>query len=134
MSSYDNSSNGGDGPPDFPPKPKRNYRAEVKSGPPSLRYRMIAKIMLMGTILAVILAVLAAAGLFVWYGCRIEVESNQIAVLIRKTGDNLKPEEIISIRDGQKGIKLEPLPEGRHFYNPYDWDRRLAPGPKRAPM
>ncbi len=105
---------------------KRNYRSEIKSGPAPRRYRILAKMMLLGTVFLVLLGVLVAFGFFIWYGCRIEPESGEIAVLIRKTGDNLKPGEIISTRDGQKGIKLEPLPEGRYFYNPYFWDWRFA--------
>ncbi|MCL2000796.1 MAG: SPFH domain-containing protein, partial [Planctomycetes bacterium] len=35
---------------------------------------------------------------------------------------NLPPDEIIATKPGQKGIQLDPLPEGRFFYNPYDWD------------
>lgn len=69
--------------------------------------------------------VLAVAGfVFVWFFCRIEPVPDQIAVLIRKTGDNLPPEEIIATRPGQKGIHLEVLPEGRYFKNPYTWDWR----------
>ncbi len=105
---------------------RRDYRAEVKAGPPSRKYRIIAKVMLLGTVLLVLAAVLALAGFYIWYGCRIEPEAGQIAILIRKTGDNLKPDEIISTREGQKGIVLEPLPEGRYFYNPYYYDWRFA--------
>ncbi|MCC8180557.1 MAG: hypothetical protein LIP23_06585 [Planctomycetes bacterium] len=108
-------------------KPKRDYRSEVKAGPPSLKFKVIAKMMLLGTAVLVILAIAAAIGVFIWYGCRIEPVSDQIVILIRKTGDNLLPGEIISTRDGQKGIKLEPLPEGRYFYDPYNWDWRIAP-------
>ncbi len=67
------------------------------------------------------------AGVFVWTACRIEPRNDEIAILIRKTGDNLAPDEIIATRPGQKGIQLEPLPEGRYFYNPYTWDWRFAP-------
>ncbi len=106
-------------------RPRRDYRSEIKS-PPGVKLRLIAKFMLLGTALLVLLGVLVLAGLFVWYACRIEPESDQIAILIRKTGDNLRPGEIISTRDGQKGIKLDPLPEGRYFYNPYNWDWRIT--------
>ncbi|MCD8349329.1 MAG: hypothetical protein LUC93_01790 [Planctomycetaceae bacterium] len=74
-----------------------------------------------------LLAVIAASGIFIWTSCRIEPLSDQIAILIRKTGENLRPEEIIATRPGQKGIQLEPLAEGRYFYNPYTWDWRFAP-------
>lgn len=105
---------------------QRDYRAEVKAGPPPRVYRIIAKIMLLGTILLVLLCLLALAGLFVWYGCRIEPGSDQLAILIRKTGENLKPDEIVATREGQKGIQLKPLAEGRYFYNPYTWDWRFT--------
>ncbi|MDR0361239.1 MAG: hypothetical protein LBJ46_00905 [Planctomycetota bacterium] len=88
--------------------------------------RKAIKTMIMGTALAFVVALLVFVGLFIWYGCRIEPEGDQIAILIRKTGEDLKANEIISTRDGQKGIKLETLPAGRHFYNPYDWDWQLA--------
>ena len=80
----------------------------------------------MGTGLAVLAAILVFIPFFVWYACRIEPDGDHIAVLIRKTGDNLKPNEIISVRDGQKGVKLETLPPGRYFYNPYTWDWQYA--------
>ncbi len=105
---------------------KRDYRSEIKAGPPSRRYRWVARIMLMGTVLLVVLGLLVLAGFYVWYGCRIEPEAGQIAILIRKTGENLHPDEIISTRDGQKGIVLEPLAEGRYFYNPYYYDWHFA--------
>ncbi len=79
-----------------------------------------------GGILLFLLAALVAAGVFVWTACRIEPHSDQIAILIRKTGENLAPDEIIATREGQKGIQLEPLPEGRYFYNPYTWDWQFA--------
>ncbi|MDR1519260.1 MAG: hypothetical protein LBU23_03825 [Planctomycetota bacterium] len=101
---------------------RRNYRSEIKAGPPGPRFVIMAKVMLLATILLAVLAVLAGGGLFVWYWCRIETDNDRIAILIRKTGDNLRPGEIIAVRPGQKGVQLEPLPEGRHFYNPYDWD------------
>lgn len=105
---------------------RRDYRAEIKAGPPGRRYRFITKLVLAGTILAFSLAILAGVGVFIWYGCRIETGNDQIAILIRKTGENLKPGEIIATRPGQKGVQLEPLSEGRFFYNPYDWDWHFA--------
>ncbi len=99
---------------------------QVKAGPPGRWLRIIRKIMLLGTFLLVLLCLLAAAGIFVWYGCRIEPEGDEIAILIRKTGDNLLPNEIIATRPGQKGIQLETLPAGRYFYNPYTWDWQFA--------
>lgn len=105
---------------------KRDYRSEVRAGPPPVKYRILKKLMILGTILLVLLGALACLGIFIWYGCRIEPENGEIAILIRKTGDNLAPDEIIATRPGQKGIILEPLPEGRYFYNPYTWDWEFA--------
>ncbi len=101
------------------PRPIPNrQRRNVNFGP-------VIKVFKWGGVLAFIAAVFAAAGIFVWTACRIEPHSDQIAILIRKTGENLAPDEIIATRPGQKGIQLEPLPEGRYFYNPYTWDWRF---------
>ena len=98
----------------------RRFQGKDPSQGGGIRYWL--GIMKYASILIVLAALLVVAGLFVWYGCRIEPEGDEIAILIRKTGENLRPDEIISIHDGQKGIKLETLPPGRYFYNPYDWD------------
>ena len=63
---------------------------------------------------------------FIWYGCRIEPEDGQVAVLIRKTGENLPPGEIIATDSKYKGIQLETIGEGRYFRNPYVWDWRIV--------
>ncbi len=63
---------------------------------------------------------------FIWYGCRIEPEDGQVAVLIRKTGENLPPGEIIATDSKYKGIQLETIGEGRYFRNPYIWDWRIV--------
>jgi len=73
------------------------------------------------------LAVLLIAPLFVWYGCRVEPENGQIAVLIRKTGKDLPPETILAPSAEYKGIQLEVLGEGRYFLNPYTWDWKILP-------
>ncbi|MCF7838213.1 MAG: hypothetical protein K9N49_06245 [Candidatus Marinimicrobia bacterium] len=58
---------------------------------------------------------------FIWFGCRIEPGSDQIAVLIRKTGADLPDGQILATEPGQKGIQEAVLPEGRYFRNPYTW-------------
>jgi regulator of protease activity HflC (stomatin/prohibitin superfamily) len=70
------------------------------------------------------LIVLLAIGAFVWYGCRIEIESGEIVVLVKKTGKDLPSGTIIAPDGSYKGIQLEVLPEGRFFYNPLFWDWR----------
>ncbi|MCC8189073.1 MAG: hypothetical protein LIP77_00360 [Planctomycetes bacterium] len=91
-----------------------------------MRHRMFRKIVLMGSVLTTIAALLVLASLFVWYGCRIEPETDRIAILIRKTGADLAPDEIIATRPDQKGIQIQPLMPGRHFRNPYRWSWRYA--------
>ncbi len=66
--------------------------------------------------------VLALAPMVWWFGFRIEPSEGEIAVLIRKTGEDLSSGQIIAGHDGQKGIQLEVLAEGRYFRNPYVWD------------
>jgi regulator of protease activity HflC (stomatin/prohibitin superfamily) len=62
---------------------------------------------------------------FWWFFCRIEPGPDQIAVLIRKTGQDLTPNQILATEPGQKGIHLDVLPEGRYFRNPFTWGWRF---------
>jgi regulator of protease activity HflC (stomatin/prohibitin superfamily) len=55
------------------------------------------------------------------------VEKGQIAVLIKKTGDDLPSGEIIATKESQKGIQLETLTEGWYWLNPYTWDVDIVP-------
>lgn len=59
--------------------------------------------------------------LLVWTFCRIEPGSGEIAILIRKTGDDLPSGAMIALESQQKGIQFEVLSEGRYFRNPYTW-------------
>lgn len=78
----------------------------------------------MGAIV-IVLIVFIALPMFIWFGCRIEPGSGQIAVLIRKVGEDLPDGEIIASEEHQKGIQLEVLPEGRYFKNPYVWGWKI---------
>ncbi|SHO48452.1 SPFH domain-containing protein [Desulfopila aestuarii] len=73
------------------------------------------------------LVVMAVVGLsvFIWFFCRIEPGADEIAVLIRKTGKNLGPGQVIALEHNQKGIQLDVLAEGRYFKNPYTWSWRI---------
>jgi len=59
--------------------------------------------------------------IFIWFFCRIEPGSGQIAVLVRKTGRDLPSGQIVALSPDEKGIQLEVLAEGRYFKNPYTW-------------
>ena len=75
-----------------------------------------------GAYLAIFLmAAVVFGGAFWWFFCRIEPGADQIAVLIRKTGRDLAPDELLATAPGQKGIQLDVLPEGRYFHNPFIW-------------
>lgn len=76
--------------------------------------------------MAIILLIVISPIIF-WFGFRIEPGEGQIAVLIRKTGSNFPPGQILATEEGQKGIQLEVLPEGRYFKNPYVWDWQIHP-------
>ena len=80
---------------------------------------------LAGVIAFAAVAVVFAAALFIWYGCRIEPGNGEIAVLIKKTGKTLPGSEIVATSSEYKGIQLEVLGEGRYFRNPYVWDWQI---------
>ena len=96
-----------------PPPPRRGRRLNRIRREPPKRGVVIAYSVFLG------IAIIPA---FIWFGCRIEPDANEIAILTSKTGDNLPSGQILALEDGQKGVKLEILPEGRYWKNPYFWD------------
>ncbi len=86
-----------------------------------------------GQAAAVTLGIVAVIALFVlwqvwqWFFCRIEIEPGMFGILIAKMGKDLPPGEIIAPDASYKGIQLNVLPEGRHFYDPIFWDWELLP-------
>ncbi len=77
-----------------------------------------------------------------WFVQRVEVRPGQMLVLIRKVGASLPAstgDQVVLypalLKDlGEqptsthyKGILYQPLPEGRYFYDPFLWERILAP-------
>ncbi|MBO4513282.1 MAG: hypothetical protein J5746_11000 [Victivallales bacterium] len=77
--------------------------------------------------LLIIIVLMVVTPLFMWNCCRIEPGNGQIAVLMRKTGKLLPPENVIALEKGQRGIQLDVLGEGRYFRNPYTWDWKIMP-------
>ncbi len=94
---------------------------QVDFRPPKVQFN----IPLLTSVPALIVAILVAAFIFIWFFCRIEPGPGKIAVLIRKTGENLPPGQVIALEEGQKGIQLAVLPEGRYFRNPYTWSWKI---------
>jgi hypothetical protein len=62
-----------------------------------------------------------AAGVFVWFFCRIEVEKGEFVPLLRKTGREISNEDVLAPSPEFKGPQFEILKEGRHFRNPWHW-------------
>lgn len=52
---------------------------------------------------------------------RIDVGADEFAVLIHKTGLDLKNSEEVASSEAYKGVQKKILTTGRYFYNPYDW-------------
>ena len=63
-------------------------------------------------------------GFWVWVVENTVVPSNKMLVVIAKTGKEMPPGQIIA-EPGQKGVLLEPLGPGRHFVNPFLYERQL---------
>ena len=83
-----------------------------------------------GTLVAAVCALgfFGLVGLWAVYNnFRIDVPSKHIAVLTKKTGEDLVNTEEIAPDATHKGIQIEVLAEGRYFYNPYTWDWKVLP-------
>ena len=63
----------------------------------------------------------------VYSSFRIDVSSGEIAILIRKTGQDLTNGQEIAPSLEHKGIQRDVLTEGRYFYNPYVWSWTVIP-------
>ena len=67
-----------------------------------------------------------------WGFCRFYVGPDQMAVITAKTGDELPPGQILA-QKGQRGIQEDVLGEGRHFLNPWFYEREIRPVVSIAP-
>lgn len=64
---------------------------------------------------------------WVYVECRIDVPAMHIAVLTKKTGEDLVNEHEVAPDANHKGLQTQVLTEGRYFYNPYFWDWAVHP-------
>ena len=71
-------------------------------------------------------AALLLGVVFIWGFCRIQVPAGHMAIVTAKTGRPLPPGEILAA-PGEKGVRRDPLPEGRHFLNPVSHEWRVVP-------
>jgi len=80
--------------------------------------------------LIAILAALAIAyfigyeSFWVWIVENVDVPADKMLVLVAKTGSEMPPGQIIAT-NSQKGVLQEPLGPGRHFINPFLYERQL---------
>jgi len=75
-----------------------------------------------GLVLALVLF-----GYIVYTQFRIDVPSKHIAILIRKTGEDIPNQVEVAPSEDHKGVQAKVLTEGRYFYNPYSWDWEVVP-------
>lgn len=103
-------------------------------------------------IAGLVLSVITGIFILYWFVFRIEVRQGEILVLVNKTGRTLPPEladefgdqvilypELVSaiakkvdwdeedVLQGYKGIRYDPLPTTRYFFNPYYYKRVRMP-------
>ena len=79
-----------------------------------------------------LLALAALIGLFilgwiVYLPFRIDVPIGHMAILITKTGKDIKNTDEIAPDASFKGVQREVLTEGRYFKNPFYWDWEVVP-------
>jgi hypothetical protein len=77
-------------------------------------------------VVGVVFVLVALEFMWLWGFCRFYVGPNQMAIITAKNGQALEPGQILA-REGQKGIREEPLGEGRHFLNPIFYERQIVP-------
>ncbi len=70
---------------------------------------------------------LLAAGGVLYSQFLIEVPTGKMAILIRKTGIDLKNGDEVSPSESHKGVQKEILLEGRHYRNPYFYSWEIIP-------
>ena len=86
---------------------------------------MNKRTLMAGAVVALLLAYLFVyEGFWVWVVENTVVPTGNMLVLIAKTGKEMPPGQIIA-EPGQKGVLLEPLGPGRHFVNPFLFERLL---------
>ena len=93
---------------------------------PDVRPRRSAGLSIAGVIGLIVL------GVVIYHNCRVDVGTGQMAILIRKTGEDVKNGDEVAPSLNHKGIQQAFLTEGRYFtnpwdqgprfFNPYDWD------------
>jgi len=63
-------------------------------------------------------------GFWVWVVENTDVPADKMVILVAKTGKEMPPGQIIA-NPGQKGVLSDPLGPGRHFINPFLYERQV---------
>ncbi|MHC4910280.1 MAG: SPFH domain-containing protein [Planctomycetota bacterium] len=88
--------------------------------------RKLKALFAVGGVGIVIIAIIAALPV-VYFTCRIEVPRAHMAIMTRKTGENIDNYMELAPDDLHKGVQIDVLSEGRHFRNPWTWDWKVVP-------
>ncbi len=79
-----------------------------------------------GILFSLFVVVLLVGFGFVWFGCRFYVPPGHMAVVTAKSGREPAPGAIL-VEEGERGIRRDVLTEGRHFFNPVQYDVKIVP-------
>ncbi len=105
-------------------------KVEFDDDSPLDRFQQIIRAGKIGSV--VVIGVASALGILAWVFlfCRIDVPSAHIAVLTKKTGADIT-NDVELVPESQfgefKGLQGKVLPEGRYFYNPWNWEWEVVP-------
>lgn len=69
-----------------------------------------------------LLVALVVGGWMAFNFFRVDVVTGEMAILIKKTGQDLENNQEVAPTAQYKGVQREFLLEGRHWFNPYHWD------------
>ena len=84
------------------------------------------KIILIVVAVVVVGYVVVYEGIWKWMVEAVDVPPDRMLVVVAKTGKEMPAGKIIA-GDGEKGVRLTPYGTGRHFFNPFLYERQLHP-------
>lgn len=104
-------------------------KQELEFTPPTQRGNWSRELLAGGflTIAFLTVAGLFIVGFIVYANCRIDVPSEHMAIMIKKTGKDLPNDMEFAPSAEYKGVQVNVLTEGRYYYNPYSWDWIVVP-------
>ena len=77
--------------------------------------------------IAILVAFVVITPWWMYSEMRIDVPAKHMAILMKKTGNDLEPGMIIAPTQDYKGVQKDVLTEGRYYYNPYVWNSEVVP-------